>query len=104
MEEGNKMKCPNCNNDTNNNDKFCKYCGSNLKKEILDEEKCLEAYVGIKYEKFKSSNFNVGAFFLGPIYLLYRKMYIYAFIFIVLFLLAFFWLPLVINIILADLL
>lgn len=95
------MKCPKCNNDNNDNSKFCKYCGSDLKKEINDEEKYVEAYVGKNYNNFKTGTFNVGAFFLGPIYLLYRKMYLYAFVFVIISIILSFCIPIVANIVLA---
>ena len=85
------MRCINCNSEIEDSANFCRYCGTKVTsisndKEIKDnslEERCMKAYVGEnKYDKF-SGSFNVFAFFLGPIYLLYRKMYLYTFLYFV---------------------
>ena len=99
------MKCHKCNNEVVEGANFCRYCGANLKdgtveKTISDDEKYIKEYVGEKYDKFKNGTFNVGAFFLGPIYLLYRKMYLYTFIYILI-AMFFSWIPIVPNLILG---
>lgn len=47
-------------------------------------EEYLKAYVGNNYEKIKKSSFSFPTFFLGPIYMFYRKLYIVGFIWILL--------------------
>lgn len=82
------MRCVNCNSEVEDSANFCRYCGAELNKISNDdnkdnslEEKCIKAYVGEnKYDSFFRP-FNVYAFFLGPIYLLYRKMYLYTFLY-----------------------
>ncbi|MDV2440937.1 DUF2628 domain-containing protein [Acinetobacter gerneri] len=58
------------------------------------QESYRETFVGEKYQKYYQSRFdqinnkngfNVAAFFLGIFWLLYRKMYLYSFIFFALF-------------------
>ena len=96
------MRCINCNSEVEDDAKFCRYCGSELDRIVHDkneekkkdnslEERCIKAYVGEnKYDSFFRP-FNVFAFFLGPIYLLYRKMYLYTFLyFVILFVASFF--------------
>lgn len=60
------------------------------------QESYRETFVGEKYQKYYQSRFyqinnkngfNVAAFFLGIFWLLYRKMYLYSFIFFALFIL-----------------
>lgn len=60
------------------------------------QESYRETFVGEKYQKYYQSRFyqinnkngfNVAAFFLGIFWLLYRKMYLYSFVFFALFIL-----------------
>ena len=97
------MRCPNCNSENVSGDKFCRYCGCELNAEekVEDNTKFVQAYVGYNYDSFMTGTFNVGAFFFGPVYLLYRKMYLYAFAFIFISILASFFFPLVANIVLG---
>lgn len=46
-------------------------------KEQFSDEELVTAYVGEKYNKFKSSKFNIWALLFGPLYLAYRKMFWY---------------------------
>lgn len=43
-------------------------------------EELLKTYVGDKYVNFMTKKFNLWAFLFGPIYMLYRKMYLYGFL------------------------
>lgn len=100
------MKCPKCNNDNLDGANFCRYCGYNLKDNssgqvLTDDEKFVEEYIGTSYDSFRNSSFNPGAFFLGPIYLFYRKMYLYAIIFILISMFISACIPVVLNIILG---
>ena len=52
---------------------------SNQKK-YLSTEEMVTSYVGKNYNKFVYKNFNFAAFFFSTLYLLYRKMYGYAFL------------------------
>jgi len=45
-----------------------------------DNEYLIKIFVGEKYEKIKNSGFSFPCFFCGISYLLYRKMYLYAFL------------------------
>ena len=40
----------------------------------------VEGYVGKNYEKIKNSHFSIPTLLFGPIYFLYRKLYLYSFI------------------------
>ena len=81
------MYCPNCGKEMNDNDKFCGNCGNNIAGGVnpsqntsnnsFEEEELLKAYVGNNYESIANGGFNIAAFFLGGIYLLYRKCYLF---------------------------
>lgn len=51
-----------------------------IKYSFGNEEELIKEYVGKNYEKIKNSKFSWPTFFLGPLYFLYRKLYIYAII------------------------
>ena len=56
---------------------FFGYKEEEKKEKVVDEDEELErAYVGVKYDRFKTGVFNFGAFFFGMWYLFYRKMYL----------------------------
>lgn len=46
----------------------------------IDDEELLKAYIGKNYDKITTRPFNVPAFFLGPLYMYYRKMFLYGFL------------------------
>ena len=50
------------------------------KKKFLTDDEMLYAFVKKNYDKFVTRSFNFAAFFFNVVYLLYRKMYGYAFI------------------------
>lgn len=50
----------------------------------MDKEYCASCFVGPKYQNFRKSKFSIPAFLLGSIYLAYRKMLLYAFLYILL--------------------
>lgn len=43
-------------------------------------DELIEGYVGSNYEKIKTSHFSIPTLLFGPIYFLYRKLYLYGFI------------------------
>ena len=45
--------------------------------------KAAKAFVGENYQNFVNGGFNIGAFFFGPLYYFYRKMYLYGFILLI---------------------
>ena len=61
VDNNNQVNNQSVNNDINSN---------------VDEE-LVRAYVGEKYDKIKNSSFSLPTFFLGSLYLFYRKMYLY---------------------------
>lgn len=49
----------------------------------MSEDYLLDAFIVKNAEKFKTRKFSVGAFFFGAFYFMYRKMYLYGILFIV---------------------
>lgn len=45
-----------------------------------DEDELIKAYIGPNYDKLLNSKFNVGAFLVTPLYLCYRKLFLYGFL------------------------
>ena len=95
------MKCPNCKATIDDNSKFCDYCGKEIKNEQLitkkDEitkEEYYKHFIGDNYYTFRNK-FNIAAFFLGGLYLFYRKQYIFGTIFIIITVLTIFITPLI---------
>lgn len=83
------MFCPKCGSKLNDNEKFCKYCGTSLpgihdstnrvREEVrVTEEDLVKAYVGNQYEKIVNNNFSFPTFFFSIFYTLYRKMWFYS--------------------------
>lgn len=58
------------------------YNGTNTS--VKSDEDYIKAYVGPNYDKIKNSNFSIPTFFLGTYYFLYRKLWLYATIWIIL--------------------
>ena len=83
------MKCPKCKATIDNDSKYCTYCGvlinkDNIeKKENITKEKLLDAFISNNNEEIKEKSFSLPQVLLGTIYLLYRKMYLYALISII---------------------
>ena len=50
----------------------------------IENEELLKVFIGNNYEKIIKNQFNFPAFFLGSIYFVYRKMYLYGFIIFIL--------------------
>lgn len=73
VDNNNQVNNQSINNDINSN---------------VDEE-LVRAYVGEKYDKIKNSSFSLPTFFLGSLYLFYRKMYLYGWLMMLLGPLAF---------------
>ena len=82
IEEGNKF-CPSCGTPANNTQTNNQSTNNGLVLGNFDYDKYEEAYVGEKYNTLKNKTFSWSAFFLGPVYLAYRKMYMYAIIAII---------------------
>lgn len=53
------------------------------KNNVVNNDSLVRAFVGEKYDSFVNDKFNVGAFFFTLLYMLYRKMYVYALIYFV---------------------
>lgn len=58
-----------------------------LNQTITSDEDYIKSYIGPNYEKISGQSFSIPAFFLGPFYLLYRKLWLFAVIYIITFLL-----------------
>lgn len=48
----------------------------------MDKEYCASCFVGPRYQRIRKNRFSIPAFLLGPIYLAYRKMILYAILYI----------------------
>jgi len=96
------MICPNCKNHVEEKYSFCPKCGEKLKpvknnykdhdnqynyseiysnisqKKVTSEEDYLKAYMGNSYNYIKQEKFSVIAFIFGPLYLLYKKLWSYS--------------------------
>lgn len=59
-----------------------------IKNNVLYNEDCLKSFVGEAYDNFLNKKFNIGAFLLTFVYMIYRKTYLYAFLTLLLFLLC----------------
>lgn len=89
------MYCPRCGSKVEDTAKFCNRCGSSLndndqdkydytyKSTTVSDEDLKKAYVGDHYEKIQQTRFSVPTFFFGIYYLLYRKMWLYSFLWFV---------------------
>ena len=53
---------------------------NNYQKNITSEEDYLKSYIGNNYNSIKQTNFSLIAFIFGPLYLLYKKMWYYSLI------------------------
>jgi len=67
--------------------------GSSTAPALLDHEEALRTFIGKNYEYYANkwglmpdrkskSSFNWGGFFLGPLWMVYRKMYLYSWVFV----------------------
>lgn len=77
------MYCKNCGNKLKDNANFCDDCGFKIKESTdtkfissISKEDLIKLFVGNNYNKISSFKFSFPTFFLGPIYLLYRKQYL----------------------------
>lgn len=89
------MYCPKCGSKLDESDKFCKNCGENLDdkhKEQFEydyshtnvtDDDLKKAYIGNNYEKLKKGRFSLPTLFLGIYYLLYRKMWLYSLLWLI---------------------
>lgn len=96
------MKCPKCNNEISESSQYCKVCGQKIddnhdnqyyysefysniyRPTITSDEDYIKTYIGPTYETVKKEAFYILAFILGPFYLLIKKIYAPAFLFILL--------------------
>lgn len=95
------MFCTNCGKKLNENEHFCKYCGkmitlkeknvvysNNIHKDEKEKAKpdLEQIYLNTNTNKenFCKDKINIYAFLFGPYYLLYRKMYLYGIIWLLL--------------------
>lgn len=83
------MKCPRCKSTLSINSKYCNVCGIKLdegknvkleneekSQESCDEYKYLSIFIGHNASKILNGKFSFPAFFFGPLYYLFRKMYV----------------------------
>ncbi len=88
------MYCSKCGNKIEEHANFCKGCGASLNlnkspynynygSSYISEEDFRKAYVGNNYDSIKNGKFSIPMFFLGTYYLFYRKMWLYAFLWII---------------------
>lgn len=61
--------------------------------ETSEDDIYVQSYVGQNYNKLKNTKFSIPAFFLGPTYLLYRKVWGYAILYIIINIITTFILP-----------
>lgn len=88
------MFCTNCGKKLNENDHFCKYCGKkrignndnffHKQKKEKKEYSLEELYLNANKDTFFKNKISICAFLFGPYYLLYRKMYLYGVLWLVL--------------------
>lgn len=87
------MYCSKCGSKIEEHANFCKGCGSSLASNkpsynydygssYISEEDLKKAYVGNNYDSIKNGKFSIPMFFFGAYYLFYRKMWLYAFLWI----------------------
>lgn len=89
------MFCKKCGAKLEEQDTFCYFCGATVEKSTetvdkdnfyketsIDTENLLKVYVGPNEEKIKEGKFSLPTFFLGPWYLLYRKRFLAAILWI----------------------
>lgn len=74
--ESNQTYCASCGNPLSNNNNVQENISYHQEQGSLDE-KLLEDYIGNNYNKITSEKFSFSAFFLSSAYLLYRKLYLY---------------------------
>lgn len=82
------MYCKNCGSKIDDNSRFCHNCGISIEKNIDNKETKIKLdyfkeYVGSNYEKIKNQNFSVATLLFGPLYFLYRKIWFYGFLWVI---------------------
>ena len=79
--------CPNCGSNLKDGDKFCRKCGTKvelrnndlktlIKNISISDDDLINAYIGKNADKLKNGTFSANTFFLGSLYVLYRKMWL----------------------------
>lgn len=81
------MKCQFCGNDLLDGESSCRYCGNQVLNNTMGEEDWLKVYAGKNSLKVLYKKWSWPAFFFGPVYFLYRKMWGIGFLGIILFIL-----------------
>lgn len=95
------MYCKRCGATISRSDNYCPSCGvkienestsakefniktdytsSNIDRGVSLEDELLDIYIGKNADRLKKNSFSLPAFFLGPLYYWYRKMYLEGFI------------------------
>lgn len=78
------MNCKNCGSQINIGDMFCKNCGTNINQnnnsQNVNNEMFIDAYIGSQADKIKREKFSICTLLFGQFYFLYKKMYLYAFV------------------------
>lgn len=89
--------CGNCGNTIKTNESFAYQNNLNIEKNITNtnqiEDYLIDAYIGKNQEKLKEENFSINTFFLGIYYILYRKMWLLAVLYIVVIIISSIFLP-----------
>lgn len=87
------MYCSRCGSKIEEHANFCKGCGAEVTSNrtpynydygssYISEEAFQKAYIGNNYNSIKNGKFSIPMFFFGTYYLFYRKMWLYAFMWI----------------------
>ena len=95
------MNCPNCGANYNENDVYCGHCGTKIdgkenkdakqSEEVVVDNKnvfnsdqdLIDAFIGNNVEKIKHNSFSICTFVFRGIYFMYRKMYLYGFLWLI---------------------
>jgi len=83
------MKCPKCKATIDEDSKYCTFCGSLINENAIEKntntikDKLIDIYIDKNSEEIKDQSFSLPELLLGTFYLFYRKMYLLAFISIV---------------------
>lgn len=99
------MICSNCGSNIKPGEAFCRNCGSknpnvqnqnnsninnvmsnqksNISKNDSKDEVLIDAYIGKNAEKIKTKKFSLPTLFLGAYYLIYRKIWLYGFVWVI---------------------
>ena len=86
------MKCNKCGNINNEGDLYCRQCGAKIEipendvlyesMDLINDDVLVDAYIKKNIDQLKHG-FSWCAFLFGPCYALYRKMWLYGFLWLV---------------------